>query len=422
MRYPDFYLHCMSGDLGDILGGVNCRHSYGPYRHGAPRMYEPDPQHPSGLPGREVYELEQGQRYRERKIREAKRELRGAQLLYERDNSAANLDAANKARQTLRTRQEKMREYIAGANAKSKTGKPVLHRKPDREWAGDMPKSKMPASANRTLPQLLGTPSAKRAMAGLDSKAVTAAVGEEMARRGGTLAHFRSLSPGSQQGMLRGAIASIRARADGTAKASRGAHAETLAGVVRGEPMSFERANGGRVNPGADSDPKRWFNCQSCVVAFEARLRGYNVTALPYARHGAAKELAAEYNRAWIDPDTGARPACTVASGANTPRRVLAFLEDHVAEGRYTLRFSLDIDTGDGHIVAVHRNESGELRIYDPQTGNIYEDAALRNYVKTFKLKGTVMGLKVERPVELLRVDDKEFNKALVGQVMEEAR
>lgn len=210
VRYPDFYLHCMSGDLGDILGGVNCRHSYGPYRHGAPRMYEPDPQHPSGLPGAEVYELEQGQRYRERKIREAKRELRGAQLLYERDKSAANLDAMNKARQTLSRRQEKMREYIGGANAKSRTGKPVLHRKPDREWAGDMPKSKMPASANRTLPQLLGTPSARRAMAGLDRRAVTAAVGEEMARRGGTVAHFRSLSPGEQQGVLLGAIADLR--------------------------------------------------------------------------------------------------------------------------------------------------------------------------------------------------------------------
>nr|WP_276554246.1 phage minor capsid protein [Adlercreutzia muris] len=210
VRYPDFYLHCMSGDLGDILGGVNCRHSYGPYRHGAPRMYEPDPQHPSGLPGAEVYELEQGQRYRERKIREAKRELRGARMLYERDKSAANLDAMNKARQKLSRRQEKMREYIDGANAKSRTGKPVLHRKPDREWAGDMPKSKMPASANRTLPQLLGTPSARRAMAGLDKKAVAAAVGEEMARRGGTVAHFRSLSPGDQQGVLRGAIAGLR--------------------------------------------------------------------------------------------------------------------------------------------------------------------------------------------------------------------
>lgn len=210
VRYPDFYLHCMSGDLGDILGGVNCRHSYGPYRHGAPRMYEPDPQHPSGLPGAEVYELEQGQRYRERKIREAKRELRGARMLYERDKSAANLDAMNKARQKLSRRQEKMREYIDGANAKSRTGKPVLHRKPDREWAGDMPKSKMPASANRTLPQLLGTPSARRAMAGLDKKAVAGAVGEEMARRGGTVAHFRSLSPGDQQGVLRGAIAGLR--------------------------------------------------------------------------------------------------------------------------------------------------------------------------------------------------------------------
>lgn len=147
VRYPDFYLHCMSGDLGDILGGVNCRHSYGPYRHGAPRMYEPDPQHPSGLPGAEVYELEQGQRYRERKIREAKRELRGARMLYDRDKSDANLAEYLKAKQLLRNRQEKMRAYIDGANAKSKTGKPVLRRKPDREWAGDMPKGGLAVSA-----------------------------------------------------------------------------------------------------------------------------------------------------------------------------------------------------------------------------------------------------------------------------------
>lgn len=145
--YPDFYQRCMSGDLGDILGGVNCRHSYGPYRHGAPRMYEPDPQHPSGLPGAEVYELEQGQRYRERKIREAKRELRGAQLLYDCDKSDQNLAEYLKAKQLLRNRQEKMRAYIGGANARSKTGKPVLHRKPDREWAGDMPKGGVAVSA-----------------------------------------------------------------------------------------------------------------------------------------------------------------------------------------------------------------------------------------------------------------------------------
>lgn len=288
VRYPDFYLHCMSGDLGDILGGVNCRHSYGPYRHGAPRMYEPDPQHPSGLPGAEVYELEQGQRYRERKIREAKRELRGAQVLYDRDKSAANLDAVSKAGQKLRNRQEKMRAYIDGANAKSETGNPVLHRKPDREWAGDMPISKMPASANRTLPQLLGTPSARRAMAGLDKTAVTAAVGEEMARRGGTVAHFRSLSPGDQQGVLRGAIASVRAKMDGTAKASSGAHAAVPKRYVqdleaKGLQPSHAQGIAQRVAACSNADARRVFERALPELGFDSiagdpRDAHYNVT------------------------------------------------------------------------------------------------------------------------------------------------
>ena len=92
-------------------------------------------------------ELEQGQRYRERKIREAKRELRGARMLYDCDKSDQNLAEYLKAKQLLRNRQEKMRAYIGGANARSKTGKPVLHRKPDREWAGDMPKGGVAVSA-----------------------------------------------------------------------------------------------------------------------------------------------------------------------------------------------------------------------------------------------------------------------------------
>lgn len=110
-------------------------------------MYDPDPKTASGLPNDEVYELTQGQRYRERKIREAKRELRGARMLYDRDKSDANLAEYLKAKQKLQRRQEKMREYIGAANAKSKTGKPVLHRKPDREWAGDMPKGGLAVSA-----------------------------------------------------------------------------------------------------------------------------------------------------------------------------------------------------------------------------------------------------------------------------------
>ena len=456
--YPDFYLHCMSGDLGDILGGVNCRHSYGPYRHGAPRMYEPDPQHPSGLPGAEVYELEQGQRYRERKIREAKRELRGAQVLYERDKSAANLDAVNKAGQKLRNRQEKMRAYIDGANAKSKTGKPVLHRKSDREWAGDMPKSKMPASANRTLPQLLGTPSARRAMAGLDKTAVTAAVGEEMARRGGTVAHFRSLSPGDQQGVLRGAIASVRAKADGTAKASRGAHAETLAGVVRGEPMGFDRANGGRVNPNFSKGEGYWVNCQTCVVAFEARLRGYDVVAkAKLGEHSAAGKLAKNTNLAWIDPATGDHPTYYEDPTARKADRFKVILESQIEQGgRYTMEFNWSKSKGGGgHIVSVDRTPEGVLRIYDPQSGEVFldEDEVIKRYtpeeiekrkkfygprskmakitevvrnpvleyLKDFRYETSVGRVKFADVPKLLRIDGMEFDRAIVDEILEGA-
>lgn len=145
VTYPDFYLHCMSGTLGDILGGVNCRHSFGPYRHGAPKRYEPDPKHPSGLPGEEVYEYEQKQRLLERRIREAKREVRGMQLVYENDRTPYNLSQVMASKEHLRRRQETMRDLIKEANSKARPDTHVLTRKPNREWVGDMPTSKVPA-------------------------------------------------------------------------------------------------------------------------------------------------------------------------------------------------------------------------------------------------------------------------------------
>ena len=110
-------------------------------------------------------------------------------------------------------------------------------------------------------------------------------------------------------------------------------------------------------------------------------------------------------------------------NGANTPKRVLKFLEDNIEEGgRYELKYSLNATNGNGHIVCIARNADGELRIYDPQSGDIYEGASLRNHVKTFVLKGTVGGMKVEWPVQLLRVDNLDLNKLVVEEVVEGAK
>lgn len=143
-RYADF--RSATGYLSvDGLLGANCRHSFGPYRHGAPRAYHPDPKHPSGLSNDEVDELTQKQRYCEQRIREAKRELRGAQQIYEKERSIPSLAAVERSRAQLRDRQAAIRELIEEANAKCKPGTRVLTRKPNREWAGDMPKTKVPA-------------------------------------------------------------------------------------------------------------------------------------------------------------------------------------------------------------------------------------------------------------------------------------
>lgn len=134
----------------DGLGGTNCRHSFGPWLPGTPRAYEQEPEHPGGLPNDEVYRLEQGQRRRERAIRQAKRDLAGAQMVAEKDGSLANIAEVEHAKARLAARQRGMRDYIAGANAKGRA--PVRHRNLKREWAGDMPRVRKTDTSRRSMP------------------------------------------------------------------------------------------------------------------------------------------------------------------------------------------------------------------------------------------------------------------------------
>lgn len=209
IKYPDFWSSCMLGDIGDILGGVNCRHSVGPYVHGTPLAYEPNPKHPSGVDGAEIYQMEQKQRYHERQIRAAKRELKGAQIAYDSDktNIAAKTELL-KAQERLEKRQEAMRKHIEKSNAKSKNGISILHRKYNREWAGDMPKSARVSASGRNLRQFIQDPKVKKQLkdAGITQKAFRAGVTAEMAKRGGTSADFASLMVREQEAIKKAVI------------------------------------------------------------------------------------------------------------------------------------------------------------------------------------------------------------------------
>lgn len=211
-RYRDFYEATRYGQVDGLLG-ANCRHSFGPYRHGAPRAYEQNPEHPSGLEGSEVYQLEQEQRYLERRIREAKREVRGAQQLYDaKPEDLGRKSALLKAHGILKERQGAMRDLINDANAKAKPGTTVLTRRPNREWAGDMPKGKPLGASGRKLDDFLGGAGATSALKanGISKSAAREAMAREMAKRGGTAADFSALSAKDQQGIFRGIVSALR--------------------------------------------------------------------------------------------------------------------------------------------------------------------------------------------------------------------
>lgn len=222
-RYPDFYSATGYGSV-DGLMGANCRHSFGPYLHGSPRAYKPDPEHPSGLPNDEIYELTQKQRYMECQVRAAKRELRGAQQLYERDQGLPSKTALLKAQERLRSRQEGLRDLIREANAKCKPGTTVLHRNRSREWAGDMPASAKVNASHRKLDAFLDSKAKQLKAAGVSKARMRAAISGEMARRGGTAKDFASLAASEQQGTFHSLFGRMTGEAKSTRKANAGKH------------------------------------------------------------------------------------------------------------------------------------------------------------------------------------------------------
>lgn len=190
----------------DGLGGANCRHSFGPWAPGTPRAYQPDPPHPSGLSNDEVYRLRQGQRRRERAIRQAKRDLAGAQMVADKDGSLANIAEVERAKARLAARQKGMRDFIAGANAKGSA--PVLHRNPRREWAGDMPRVRKTDASRRTMGEFLRGDGAKRALRtrGMNEDDARLALSAELKAEGIPEQSWKYLSRGRQRGLFKKAV------------------------------------------------------------------------------------------------------------------------------------------------------------------------------------------------------------------------
>lgn len=141
-------------------------------------------------------------------------------------------------------------------------------------------------------------------------------------------------------------------------------------------------------------------NCQSCVIAHEAGLRGLDVTAVEYIekKGHATFELGTNTEIAWINPKNGRKPELTIISGKDIEQKVA---KQTKGVGRYHI--GVNYNDKYGHIITCERLKNGELSLYDP-----YND-------ETPNLRDFLLGVV---SAEILKVDKLLFNNDIVSQVI----
>lgn len=200
---------------------------------------------------------------------------------------------------------------------------------------------------------------------------------------------------------------------------------QTIAGVERGEPMSFEDAGKG-VNPNYNYQIRNDYttNCQSSVAVFEARLRGYDIeTKLSkgFDEVETLDELKEHPNNAYIDPKTGKKPYFTTLKVKNA-EECEQWLNNNIKQGeRYAFAFKPMFNRSynaneTGHILEVMKDNNENLKFYDPQINRFYD----RNMIKSIKFK---FGLnEYEYLPRILRVDDKEIDHKVLNAISKPSR
>lgn len=194
---------------------------------------------------------------------------------------------------------------------------------------------------------------------------------------------------------------------------------DELAGIKRGDPMSWKMADSGNTNPFIGTERGYSINCQTCVVAFEARLRGYNVSAKPNTKGSMLERLSRFTNLAWIDPKTGKHPVYFRNYDLKSAKKYLPYVNSIVEQGkRYTIEFAWKGRGNSGHIVNLDRNEKGQLRIKDNQRSPFEKsewvgDEEVLQYLSRMKYSQYTVP-------EILRIDNMYFDKQVVDQILEE--
>lgn len=135
------------------------------------------------------------------------------------------------------------------------------------------------------------------------------------------------------------------------------------------KPMTFLEADNGNANVGYG---RRGYgyntNCAATVLIHEARLRGLNITALPYSPdpNGLSFQLGENTAIGWRT-EKGKTPTVTTLKAKSDDELFRKLDGQTKAAGRYHI--GVNFDQSHGHIITAERFSDGKIVFYDAQSG-----------------------------------------------------
>lgn len=166
------------------------------------------------------------------------------------------------------------------------------------------------------------------------------------------------------------------------------------------KPMNYIDANNGACNPDRNS-----YNCQSVVVAFEARRRGIDCYALPYdgSTGSVSKRLGDAFQEAWLSAKNGQPIQPTIIRGESNEEIIAKFYKQTKAKGRYVLGVNYYDEYGKetGHLLFADKTDTDELIIHDEQnnTYTTLKDWERLTYLEVIKVDKTLLNVKLIRAI-----------------------
>lgn len=179
--------------------------------------------------------------------------------------------------------------------------------------------------------------------------------------------------------------------------------------------MSYHKANGGRVNPNYKKGGGYANNCQTCVAVFEARLRGYDIEAVPYSDSNLDMQIfAKEPWQIYKNSKTGEKPK-VYQTKANTPSECEQWLKNKIKHGeRYAFGYRHGLTRGK-HIIEVKKDMFGRLAFYDPQSGEHLKGNSVLREAYAWRRYG--LEEMHFNPIAF-RVDDKDLDTELFNKII----